>query len=268
MRIAILPILAIMLLISPVLATDAPQWTGNYVNDYAGILDNSAVLESMLRGIESNSTVEFAIVTISKLPADETMETYAYKIFNTWGIGKKSENNGLLLLMIANGTPGNRLRLEVGYGLEGTITDATAGRILDDALPYYEVHDYSQAAYIIVSDVRSIVEEKYLPASDNTVSTDFIAVLFIILFAFSPFILIIIISIIFASKFKPKCPKCGSEDLIYEDGYAVCKNCGHRSKKKKRSRFFVFVAGSGGHGGGFGGGGFGGGGSGGGGAGR
>lgn len=51
-----LSLFAVLLIVSPVLATDAPQWNG-YVNDYAGILGNSGVLESMLRQIESNSTL-------------------------------------------------------------------------------------------------------------------------------------------------------------------------------------------------------------------
>lgn len=254
----------ILLVISPVLATNAPEWTGNYVNDYANILNNKELLESMLIDLERNSSVEFAVVTIQKLPADETIETYAYKIFNRWGIGKKQEDNGLLLLMVANGTRGSRMRIEVGYGMEGYITDSTAGRILDDALPYYENGDYSNAAYTIVSEIKNIVEKKYISNElSNYMLVYYYPYLISLIFPIVFFIVFGVLFAIFATR--PKCPDCGSKKLESKDKYFICKNCGHRFKKKKRHVFFG--TGFGGSGGGFGGG-FGGGSSGGGGASR
>ncbi|MFH0832184.1 MAG: TPM domain-containing protein [Candidatus Aenigmatarchaeota archaeon] len=259
----------LLLIISIALATDAPKSIG-YVNDYAGILDNKDILESMLVEMERNSSVEFAIVTLTALPSDETMETYAYKILTTWGIGKKDEDNGLLLLIIANGTPGNRMRIELGYGMEGYITDATAGRILDDALPYYENGDYSQAAYIIVSEVMSVLEGKYIPIDSGMGSWDDgivfdIIILITSLFPFILFGIFMIIAIIFA---KPKCPTCGSRKLESNGDYYICKFCKRKFKKKKARKSSVFFAGFGGGGFGGSGGGFGGGSGGGGGAGR
>ena len=275
MRRYLLPLIAILFVISTASATDAPKWTDHYVNDYAGVLNNKAQLESMLQSLEKNTTVEFAVVTLSQIPSDETKETYSYKIFNTWGIGKKGSDNGLLLMIIVNGTSGNRMRMEVGYGLEGYITDAAAGRMLDDALPYYEKGDYSTAAYTVVSEVKQKLEENYIPG--NSSYNPFIrsfnerAALIGMMFVLIPIIFAFAIPIILVATVKPKCPSCNSKNLVADGDYYICQNCKKRFKKSKAKTMHAAMmgagAGAGWGGGGFGGG-FGGGGSGGGGAGR
>ena len=253
-------------------AAEVPAWTGSYVNDYAGILNNSAELESILEGLKANTTVEFAVVTLSSIPPDEDMNSYAYKIFNTWGIGEKESDNGLLLLMIENGTPGSRMKIEVGYGLEGYITDAAAGRMLDDALPYYSEGDYSSAAYIIVSEASQKLEAEYVPGSAPGAET-YLPVMILTIVSIA---IILAFAIAAASSSRTKCPRCGSykvkcvpdaKDSSNLD--CKCSNCGLKfRKKRKRSNVYPFVYGGAMGGGGFGGGGFGGGASGGGGAGR
>lgn len=247
----------------PVFATDAPKWTGKYVNDYAGVLNNKNELESALAHMEANKSVEFAIVTLNSLPPDETKETYSYKIFNTWGLGKKTENNGLLFLMIVNQTSGNRMRLEIGYGLEGYITDASAGRTLDKALSYYEAGDYSQASAVVVQDMAA----KIINYQSGYKKENYSGIFPYAIFMFSLFFLIISIVIGLISV-KPRCPVCGSYKLTEKGDFYVCDK-GHKFRKKRvRSYYGAMVAGGGFRGGGFGRGGFGGGASGGGGAGR
>ena len=266
-------VIALALLAFTAAAAEAPSYSG-FVNDYAGILDNKAELEGILRELEQNNTVEFAVVTISEMPSDETKETYAYKIFNSWGIGKKSEDNGLLLLIIANGKPGNRMRLEVGYGLEGYITDAAAGRILDEGLPYYELGDYSKAAKTIVGKaIETLQNKEYTSgyAGDYDYTGYFGFTSFSMLQFLMPviFIFFIAITFIITSINMPKCT-CGSRSFFYEGNYIVCKKCGKRRRSYRNAMIMGGIAGGGfggGHGGG-GGGGFGGGSSGGGGAGR
>lgn len=262
-------LLAIIIFSMPVFAAEVPKTMG-YVNDYAGILSNAGQLESMLSVLEKNTTVEFAIVTLSSIPADETKETYAYKILTEWGIGKKGENNGLLLMIIANGTPGNRLRMEVGYGLEGYITDATAGRILDNALPYYESRDYSQAAYIVVTEVEQVLEEKnYTSGYTRSFNIPSLGLFFFM--NVLPVIFFPIIMIAAMLSVRPRCPYCSSSKLTADGDYYICQKCKRKFKKSKaRTHHGALIAGGlagGGHGG-FGGGGFGGGMGGGGGAGR
>ena len=133
-----------------------------YVNDFAGILPNSAEFEDELRVYKENTTIEVAVVTLDSLPEDQTLFTYGVELFEEWDIGKKGEDNGLLILIVENGTVGNRLRIEVGYGLQGYITGAEAGRILDEALPYYEQGDYETVLDVILYQLSDQLEN-YVP---------------------------------------------------------------------------------------------------------
>jgi len=231
-----------------VLAADVPKYVG-YVNDYANVLNNKVYLESMLSNLERNTTVEFVVVTLSSLPSDETKETYSYKILTQWGVGKKESNNGIVFLLITNQSAGNRMRLELGYGIEGYITDAEAGRILDAALPAYTKGDYSQATYVVVSQVISSLSN-YVPGKYYSSNYNNILPLVVLIFIITIFVLMIV-SIV---KFGEKCPYCGSRELVCNKNYCTCRKCGRRFRRRTR---FVFVVG-GFRGGGFGGGGFGG----------
>ena len=98
-----------------------------YVNDFAGVIDGASLnaLSSMVAEIESNSTAEIAVVTVPNLQ-NATVEDYAVKLFQAWGIGKRGVDNGLLILVAPNE---KKWRIEIGYGLEPTITDSRAGDV-------------------------------------------------------------------------------------------------------------------------------------------
>src|SRR3989338_1818028 len=154
-------LLVVILLTSVAFASHLPQPTG-YVNDFAGILTDTAGLESELRMYEQNTTIEIAVVTISNLPPDQTLFSYGVELFDEWNIGKRGEDNGILVLINKEHAPGNRLRIELGYGIQGYITGAEAGRVLDDALPYYEQGDYQLAAEIILNGLYGELAD-YVP---------------------------------------------------------------------------------------------------------
>lgn len=158
-------VLIVTLLFVSVAYAAFPQPVG-FVNDYANILPDRASLESSLQQYEKNTTIEIAVVTLDSLPQDQTAATYAVELFQHWGIGKKGEDNGVLVLIIKNGTIGNRLRIELGYGIQGYITGAEAGRILDAALPYYEAGDYNGAAFLIVNELKEQLKD-YVPGSSG-----------------------------------------------------------------------------------------------------
>ncbi len=243
-----------------------------FVNDFANILPNAAALDSELSAYEQNTTVEIAIVTIDSLPSDQTAFTYANEMFNEWGVGKKGEDNGILVLIVRNGTTGNRLRIELGYGIQGYITGAESGRILDAALPYYTNGDFGTTAQVIVEGLKQQLET-YKPgvAAQSSTSDLIFNVLFGFLFSL-PFLFIVGI-IIVSIAMRNRCPYCIKGRVECKGDWCVCKRCGKRFKKRKRYAPVLAGAGAGGWGGGGGfggggGGGFGGGGSGGGGAGR
>ncbi len=113
-------------------AYTSPGKPTGFINDYAKILDTSWIQtqEANLSTFEKQTGAEISIVTIPTLN-DEPIENYAVKLFEEWKIGKKGKDNGILIL-IAQAEHG--IRLEIGYGLEGTITDADSSRIIQEQM--------------------------------------------------------------------------------------------------------------------------------------
>ena len=253
---------AIFILLFAVTAFALPQSTG-FVNDYANILPDRAQFEEGLLLYEQNTTIEVAVVTLDSVPEGYTLFSYGVELFQEWGIGKKGEDNGILILMVKNGTVGNRMRIELGWGIQGYITGSEAGTILDKAMPYYTQGDYQTALDIILlglsDELVDYVPGKVVPR-DQTV--DIILSLVLGNFPLFVFLVIIIISIAMSNR----CPYCRGK-IKCEGDYCTCLKCKKKFKRKKRYAPLI-IGGFGGGGGGFGGGGFGGGGSGGGGAGR
>lgn len=106
-----------------------------YVQDFANVLNESekAELINLGRSIEDRTTAQIAVLTVDTI-GDQTIDEFAVQALRQYGIGNKKENNGVLLVLAMKE---KKVRIEVGYGLEGRIPDGKAGRILDDnALPY------------------------------------------------------------------------------------------------------------------------------------
>lgn len=123
-------LIIILALAWPVAALAAFPKPVGFVNDFAGVIDNSAKphLEALLSSFEQKTGDEIAVVTLPSLEG-RTVEDVAVDLYKTWGIGKKGKDNGVLFLVAPNE---RKMRIEVGYGLEGVINDALAGRILDE----------------------------------------------------------------------------------------------------------------------------------------
>lgn len=123
------------------------------VNDLAGVLsaDEEQRLEQQLVAYDDSTSNQVAIVLVNTLD-NYPIEEYATRLFREWGIGNKKTNNGVLILAaIAD----RKLRIEVGYGLEGAIPDITANHIIDDDIkPNFRSEDYydglSKAANSII----------------------------------------------------------------------------------------------------------------------
>src|SRR3989338_4574107 len=138
----------VLLLLTPyfLLPTSASSYTSpgkpsGFINDFAGILKPETVsfLNQKLEQFSTDTGNEIVVVTILRLK-DETIETYAEKLFQEWGIGKEKGDNGLLLLVSRDD---REMRIEVGYGLEPIITDIESGHIIRDVLtPAFKAGDY------------------------------------------------------------------------------------------------------------------------------
>ncbi|MDP2907469.1 MAG: TPM domain-containing protein [Nanoarchaeota archaeon] len=108
-------------------ALDVPKSKG-YVSDYAGMLNAEQVssLEKKLREFEKLTSNEIAILIIQSLKG-ENLEEFSLKVASTWGVGKRSKDNGILVFIAKDD---HKIRIEVGYGLEGVVPDGAAGYII------------------------------------------------------------------------------------------------------------------------------------------
>jgi uncharacterized protein len=134
--------LALVALVCPATAEPSfPALTGRIV-DQAGLLDAAARsrLEAKLKALESKTTTQLVVVTLRSL-GDYDIADYGYQLGRYWGIGQKGTNNGALLIVAPKE---RKVRIEVGYGLEGTLTDAVSRLIIDHAiLPRFRTGDFA-----------------------------------------------------------------------------------------------------------------------------
>ena len=113
-----------------------------YVVDTAGIVsaEDRAQIEKIGEELREKTKAEVVVVTVATLDGTD-IESYANELFRSWGIGDAKQSNGVLLLIAKDD---RKFRIEVGYGLEGEITDGRAGEILDKMKPYFRDEKYSE----------------------------------------------------------------------------------------------------------------------------
>jgi len=153
---------ALILIALPVVALAAfPKPTG-FVNDLAKVLPGGtkAKLEAVLQSFEKQTGNEVVVATLPSLE-ERPIEDVAVDLYAQWGIGKKGKDNGVLFLVAPTE---RKMRIEVGYGLEGTINDALAGRIMDQAvLPYFKKGDLAGGTAMgALAIVKVIVDKQEL----------------------------------------------------------------------------------------------------------
>jgi len=118
--------------------------------------------------LEKETSAEVAVLTIEKLPEVE-IEEYAVEVFENWGIGKKDEDNGVLLLVSRDD---RKIRIEVGYGLEGVINDGRAGSIIRDEIsPKFKKEDYEGGTWDGVSKIEEYIKDGSSALSEVPTST-------------------------------------------------------------------------------------------------
>lgn len=133
-----------------------PQLTGRVV-DAANLLDaaDEAAIEARLRAHEDKTTTQFVVVTLPSLEGYDIAD-YGVRLGRHWGIGQKGVNNGALLIVAPND---RAVRIEVGYGLEGTLTDALTSVIINGAiLPRFRNGDFPGGIRAGVDDVLTVLD--------------------------------------------------------------------------------------------------------------
>jgi uncharacterized protein len=146
---------------SPLAAQSFPELTGRVV-DQANILptEAEAQLIAQLEALEAQSNRQLVVATVSSLEGYE-IEEYGYRLGREWGIGQEGEDNGAILLVAPNE---RRVRIEVGYGLEGYLTDALSSLIIQNAiLPRFREGNMPGG---VVAGTQAIVSQLQLPPDE------------------------------------------------------------------------------------------------------
>lgn len=148
-------------------AAPLPDYRGP-INDLAGILSQQEEqqLEAKLLACRERSGAEIGVLIIPTL-GDYSLEDYAHDVFKKWGIGQKSKDNGVLFLVAIQE---HKARVEVGYGLEGQLTDLEAGRLVNRTSPMAdEFRDGNYAAGIgaVLDGIVQAVGGDYNPPTSK-----------------------------------------------------------------------------------------------------
>jgi uncharacterized protein len=157
-------LLPILLLFSTMLfGADVPYLTGR-ITDNAQLLSTEVnrSLSDSLQAHEKRTGNQIAVLTIPTLDG-ENIEDYAVRVFESWKLGQKDKDNGVLIVVVPKD---RRMRIEVGYGLEGTLTDAAAGRIIQLVMtPKFKNGDFEGGIAEGARAVMDVLEGGELPES-------------------------------------------------------------------------------------------------------
>lgn len=165
-----------------------PKLSGRVV-DQAGMLSEST--ERQLKGAferhETKTSNQVVIATVDDL-GSKTIEQYGYMLGRHWGIGQKDKNNGLILLISKND---RMMRIEVGYGLEGVMTDALASSIVQNTIvPFFKRGDFDGGVMAGSTQILNVLSGKTVEVSriksqrNRSGDSDFKIIILLLFFAF------------------------------------------------------------------------------------
>jgi uncharacterized protein len=214
------PVMLLTLLCCPLLlpALEVPPLAAP-VTDLAGLLsaEQAQQLNDLLLDYETETSNQFAVLIIPSLEG-AVLESYSIRVAEAWALGQADKDNGLLLLVTL---AERRLRIEVGYGLEGVLTDAFCGRVIDNTIvPYFRDQRYFEGITAGLLELIRQTGDEFSPdpALESTageLSDPVGAYLFLIL----PFLMILVVSIFlgrnrsFSRLFKRKYDNLDGEQI-------------------------------------------------------
>ncbi len=156
-------------------AIDIPYLTGRVVDD-AGIMSEGtrARVTAALKAHEEATGNQIAVLTVPTIQPD-TVEDYAVKVFESWKLGQKDKDNGVLVIVVPQD---HKMRIEVGYGLEAALTDGACGQIIRNVMtPAFKANDYDkgieEGVGAIVAHLESKGEIPSAPESSASSSNGF-----------------------------------------------------------------------------------------------
>ena len=174
-------------------AQELPDPVG-YINDFAGVMKEEDIeaAQNIAASIKRKTGVELAIATVQSMAPYGSIEEYSIALAEKWGIGEKGKDNGVLLILAVDE---RKVRIEVGYGLEGTIPDSMAGRILDTAIiPAFREDDFSGGLLQGYRTIAACIEngEEFAEAAPPKANKNYISPVGIFILFFRGFLAIFI----------------------------------------------------------------------------
>lgn len=147
-----------------------PALTSRVVDNTATLSDEQRqTLDRSLEAFEKKKGSQIVVVVVPST-APEAIEQYSIRLAERWRIGRKGVDDGAILLIAKND---HKLRIEVGYGLEGALNDAVSKRIIEDIiLPYFKSGDFYSGIQAGVQAIMKVVEGEPLPAPKTTSSNN------------------------------------------------------------------------------------------------
>ncbi|MCC8154092.1 MAG: TPM domain-containing protein [Tannerellaceae bacterium] len=227
-----------------------------YVSNPDGIISQTDVnrINSTLRSLEDSLSIEVAVVAVGSIGINEP-RMFATDLFQKWGIGKKADDNGLLILLITD--PSQRsVVFETGYGLEGVLPDAICYRLQQRyMIPLMREGNFSEgmaegvaavSEYLKASDYeRAEIAGGKTPLTDSELPIG----LLVLIFLFPVGIMVLALYANYLKHRKRKCPNCGKKTFRYIKTETVqaattrsagiaeeiyrCSNCGYTERKRK-----------------------------------
>ena len=152
-------LLAVLLLALNLFALDIPELSSRVV-DNGNFFSNTQKqqLVSKLENIETNTSNQIAVLTLSSLDG-EALEDYSIKVVESWKLGQKGKDNGVLILLVKDS---HEIRIEVGYGLEGAIPDGLAGSIIrGDMVPNFKKGDFYKGVDEAITHIDQATRGEY-----------------------------------------------------------------------------------------------------------
>jgi len=157
--VALVTILTVLFILGSAGAQDAFPSPRGAVNDFAGVMTAGDVArtEALSREVLEKTGVAVVVVTFSSI-GDRDIHEYANRLYSSWGIGKRWEDRGVLIVLVVQE---RTIWIETGYGVEGVLPDGRVGGILDqNVLPYLKRGEYSRGLAGSVEAISGVLAEE------------------------------------------------------------------------------------------------------------
>jgi uncharacterized protein len=214
----------------------------SYVSDPENILSQLACdsINSMLYNLERKTGIETAVVVLPSI-GDAEIQNFAYQLGRKWGVGKKKNNNGLVLLLVIDQ---RKITFATGYGLEGDLPDAICKRIQTKAMiPSFHQNDWNTGLVRGVKYICGTLDGSMSANDDEDDDAGGYFGIALFLMIFCPLFIVIL-----KNRFTNRCPNCKKRGLQRTNSYVVsryhgvkhemvtytCRYCGHQVKREEK----------------------------------